>query len=64
MYVYIYGGHIPHLHVHLAPHTERDVFVDDVIRTDVKIDESTMETNEAIALREKISTSFHKEVER
>ena len=24
MYVYVFGGHIPHLHVHLAPQTEGD----------------------------------------
>lgn len=64
VYVYIYGGHIPHLHVHLAPNTEGDVFADDVIRSDVKIDENTMRSDEEITLREKISMSFQKEVER
>lgn len=24
VYVYVFGGHIPHLHVHLAPHTDGD----------------------------------------
>ncbi|HEU0213639.1 MAG TPA: HIT family protein [Jiangellaceae bacterium] len=24
VYVYVFGGHIPHLHVHLAPHREGD----------------------------------------
>ncbi len=61
VYVYIYGGRIPHLHVHLAPHTEGDVFADDVIRPDVKIDETTMESDEAIALREKMRTSIDRE---
>lgn len=31
VYIYIYGGHTPHLHVHLAPHKEGDFYVDDVI---------------------------------
>ena len=40
VYVYIYGGHIPHLHVHLAPHKDGDIFVDDVIKSNVQLDES------------------------
>lgn len=31
VYVYIYGDHIPHLHIHLAPHTENDIFVHSVV---------------------------------
>lgn len=54
VYVYIYGGHIPHLHVHLAPHTGGDVFVDDVIRSDAKIDESVMKSEEVLQLSNKI----------
>lgn len=34
VYVYIYGGHIPHLHVHLAPHTENDIFYDNIVKDD------------------------------
>ena len=63
VYVYIYGGHIPHLHIHLAPHTEGDVFADDVIRSDAKIDESIMESEEAIELRERMRASFDKEAD-
>lgn len=37
VYVYIYGDHIPHLHVHLAPHTDGDPFTDDVIKGGVKL---------------------------
>jgi diadenosine tetraphosphate (Ap4A) HIT family hydrolase len=40
VYAYIYGDHIPHLHVHLAPHSDGDFYVDDVIKSGVQIDES------------------------
>jgi diadenosine tetraphosphate (Ap4A) HIT family hydrolase len=35
VYVYIFGGGIPHLHVHLAPHTEGDALADTMIRGEV-----------------------------
>ena len=54
VYVYIYGGHIPHLHIHLAPHIDGDVFVDDVVRSDVKIDESVMKSEELLQLSNQI----------
>ena len=34
VFVYIFGGGIPHLHVHLAPHTEGDALNDALIRGD------------------------------
>lgn len=37
IYVYIYGGHIPHLHVHLAPHTGDDPYVQDVVRSEREV---------------------------
>lgn len=42
VYVYIYGDHIPHLHVHLAPHVEGDIFYDDVIKKDVAFSQELM----------------------
>ncbi|MDS0257582.1 hypothetical protein ApAK_07885 [Thermoplasmatales archaeon AK] len=42
IYVYIFGDHIPHLHVHLAPHIDGDVYYDDVIRKDVEINDDTI----------------------
>ena len=42
IYLYIYGDHIPHLHVHLAPHKPGDVYADDVLRSDVKADETLL----------------------
>jgi diadenosine tetraphosphate (Ap4A) HIT family hydrolase len=30
--VYVFGGHIDHLHLHLAPHTEGDSLNDSMIR--------------------------------
>jgi diadenosine tetraphosphate (Ap4A) HIT family hydrolase len=35
VYVYIFGGGIPHLHVHLAPHTEGDALAGTMIRGEV-----------------------------
>lgn len=32
VYVYIFGGSIPHLHVHLAPHSTGDGLNDDLIK--------------------------------
>jgi diadenosine tetraphosphate (Ap4A) HIT family hydrolase len=32
VYVYVFGGHIDHLHVHLAPHTEGDSLNDSMLR--------------------------------
>ncbi|MGH2818168.1 MAG: HIT family protein [Actinomycetota bacterium] len=36
VYVYIFGGGIPHLHVHLAPHREGDALADTMIRGEVE----------------------------
>ena len=54
IYVYIYGGHIPHLHIHLAPHTDGDFFVDDVIRNDAKFDKTIMNAQDSMLLKNKI----------
>jgi len=54
VYVYVYGDHIPHIHIHMAPHTDGDNYVNDVIRNDVKIDENVMDSEEALPLLEKI----------
>jgi diadenosine tetraphosphate (Ap4A) HIT family hydrolase len=32
VYVYVFGGGIPHLHVHLAPHRDGDALNSDIIR--------------------------------
>lgn len=54
VYVYIYGGHIPHLHVHLAPHHDGDIFVDDVVKSDVRFDKSLMQSDEIVPLSNSI----------
>jgi diadenosine tetraphosphate (Ap4A) HIT family hydrolase len=54
VYVYIYGDHIPHLHVHLAPHVDGDIFADDVIKSGTKLDESLLSRNEKSALAKSI----------
>jgi diadenosine tetraphosphate (Ap4A) HIT family hydrolase len=35
VYVYIFGGGIPHLHVHLAPHRKGDALNDQMIRGEI-----------------------------
>ena len=35
VYVYVFGGGIPHLHVHLGPHREGDALAADIIRGQV-----------------------------
>jgi diadenosine tetraphosphate (Ap4A) HIT family hydrolase len=58
VYVYIYGGHIPHLHAHLAPHTVGDVFVDDVIRSGIEINEDIMKPGELVSMADKIKKNL------
>lgn len=37
VYVYVYGGGIPHLHLHLAPHTAGDALCEAIIRGEVEM---------------------------
>lgn len=39
VYVYIFGGGIPHLHVHLAPHRAGDALNDQLIRGNVIVEQ-------------------------
>lgn len=32
VYIYVFGGGVPHLHLHLAPHSEGDALSDQMIR--------------------------------
>jgi diadenosine tetraphosphate (Ap4A) HIT family hydrolase len=36
VYVYIFGGGVAHLHVHLAPHREGDAYSDTIIKGEVE----------------------------
>ncbi|HET9417296.1 MAG TPA: hypothetical protein VFP30_07120, partial [Candidatus Limnocylindria bacterium] len=36
IYVYVFGGGMPHLHVHLGPHREDDALSSAIIRGDVE----------------------------
>ena len=40
------GDHIPHLHVHLAPHFDGDNYADDVIKSCINIKEDVMTDGE------------------
>ena len=46
VYIYIFGDHIPHLHVHLAPHFDGDNYADDVIKSGINIKEDVMTDGE------------------
>ncbi len=46
VYVYIYGDHIPHLHVHLAPHRTNDIYADDVVKAGIVLDGKDLEQGE------------------
>ena len=35
VYVYIFGGHVPHLHVHLAPHRDGDGLNSQIIKGEI-----------------------------
>ena len=51
VYVYIFGDHIPHLHVHLAPHFDGDNYADDVIKSGINIKEDMMTEEEQLKLK-------------
>jgi len=36
VYVYVFGGGIPHLHVHLAPHRENDALSSQMVRGEIR----------------------------
>ena len=50
IYVYIYGDHIPHLHVNLAPHRQGDVFFDDLVKEGIELSEEVMPSDEVAAV--------------
>ena len=58
IYVYIYGGHIPHLHIHLAPHREGDVFFDDLVKEGIELSEDVMLPEEAAAVSRSIGMNM------
>jgi len=38
VYLYVFGGGIPHLHIHLAPHREGDALNSHMIRGEVVVE--------------------------
>ena len=46
VYIYIFGDHIPHLHAHLAPHSEGDYLYAEVVKPDVSLPEDLLTENE------------------
>ncbi|QRF75879.1 hypothetical protein Thermo_01387 [Thermoplasmatales archaeon] len=59
VYIYIFGDHIPHLHVHLAPHKDGDIYTNDVIRHDAKMDESVYSRDRIKPLIEELRRAIH-----
>ncbi len=59
VYVYIFGDHIPHLHMHLAPHFDGDYYADDVIKSGINIREDVMLDEEQHKLKGKIKSKLH-----
>ena len=59
VYVYIFGDHIPHLHMHLAPHFDGDYYADDVIKSGINIREDVMLDEEQHKLKVKIKSELH-----
>lgn len=55
VYIYIYGEHIPHLHVHLAPHKEGDIYQDDVVKNPESMSEQIMQQGEIDSIVSAIS---------
>ncbi len=62
IYVYIYGDHIPHLHVHLAPHSDQDLYVNNVVNDENSVANagySDIETRSfAVSLSMELSQKF------
>ena len=54
VYVYIYGDHIKHLHVHLAPHVDGDLYCDDVVKSGLELSETELSDDEQKRLCERI----------
>lgn len=58
IYVYIFGGHIPHLHIHLAPHKDNDIYQDNIVQPDKFNANSLLTTSELNALKAAILTNI------
>lgn len=54
IYVYIFGDSVPHLHVHLAPHHDGDLFTEGIVKTGVGFSDEVM--------NEEVITSFIRQV--
>ena len=54
VYVYIFGDHIPHLHVHLAPHSDGDGYTDDVLKNTEDFNENVISRENLLSLSESI----------
>lgn len=46
VYVYIFGDHISHLHVHLAPHSDGDFLFSEIVKPDVSFPEDLLNESE------------------
>lgn len=46
VYVYLYGDHIPHLHIHLAPHSSGDAFQNSILKHEQNMSEDLLGEDE------------------
>ena len=58
VYLYVFGDHIPHLHVHLAPHHDGDIFQDDVVKNSVNLSEETVNSEEVKGMASSINSAI------
>lgn len=59
VYVYIFGGHIPHLHVHFAPHTDKDIYYSKIVSDENLIGEEILNQFEIDNLIKAISSNIN-----
>ncbi len=54
----MFGDHIPHLHVHLAPHNDGDIYQDDVVKNSVNLSEETVDSEEVERMISSINSAM------
>jgi diadenosine tetraphosphate (Ap4A) HIT family hydrolase len=55
VYIYVYGDHIPHLHIHLAPHSDNDIYVDQVVKDEENMSTDEITDSEFISLKDSLA---------
>jgi diadenosine tetraphosphate (Ap4A) HIT family hydrolase len=58
VYLYVFGDHFPHLHVHLAPHNDGDIYQDDVVKNSLNLSEETVGSEEVKRMISSINSAM------